>query len=652
MSHEEQPAEVEPSAPEEKAPPADPPSARRAGRSAGLWILVALVGVAAFVVGRSTGGESEKEEAHAGDGETGQAKVWTCSMHPQIQSPEAGQCPICGMDLIPLQGGGSDGPAPDRVRLSERARTLARIETRAVKPFPNQGVELRLLGRLEHDETRMRTVTAWTEGRIDRLKVSVTGEKVKRNQTIAALYSPEIYAAHQDLIESRRQIERLVGSTPIARASAQATSKSARQRLRLLGVSEGALKQMEKASSPWRNVQIQSPFAGTVLEKLVNEGEYVSPGKGIYKLVDLSSLWVQLDAYEQDLPLLSRGQAVSLSFEALPEESFEGRLAFIDPVVNTRTRTARVRVEVANDDGRLKPGMFAEAVVSKDADSGEVPPLVIPDSAPLFSGRRSLVYVEVPGAQEPTYEAREVRLGPRTGGFYPVVAGLEYGERVVTHGAFRLDADLQIRGGRSLMARPDDRSPTAFDKATPLPARDRALLAPVMEAYLDAQEALTADDLDKARLAVKALDEASRAVVLSEKSALDAWSSIRGELQSHGLYLIRAGDLDGARAAFGELTEQIGRMLSIFGNPLERPVSLAFCPMAFGNRGAEWFQRGNEVRNAYFGAQMLQCGEVRDTISGGAFMAERPERRPAAEPSSGPASEPSSSPASGEGGSK
>lgn len=613
-----------------------------------LILTALLVAAVAFGIGRMTSGGGEPEASHDHEA-SGKATVWTCSMHPQIQSPEPGDCPICGMDLIPLEEGGGDALTPDQIRLTENAKALASIQTQFVGPADRaQHAELRLLGRLDHDETRMRTVTAWTSGRIDRLKVASTGATVSRNQPIATLYSPEIYAAQQDLIQARKLLERLEDGLPVARSSAEATRRAAQQRLRLLGVSDGEIRRMERAKTAWRHVQIRSPFAGTVLEKLVAEGQYVSAGTGIYRLVDLSSLWVQLDAYERDLPLLQVGQSVSLSFEAFAGEVFKGRVAFIDPVVGARTRTTRVRVEVANEDRRLRPGMFAEAVVDGSGAEADLPSLTIPASAPLFSGRRSLVYVEVPGASEPTYEAREVRLGPRLGDSYPVVAGLEYGERVVTHGAFRLDSDLQIRGGNSLMARPDDTSPAAFDRVIELSDADRAQLAPVIGAYLDAQEALAADDLDKARGSVKRLLEATPGVLFKEASAEAPLRFMKDELAVHSRYFVRASGIAPARAAFEKLTFQISRMLEVFGNPLDQPIRLAYCPMAFNNRGAEWFQRGEEIRNAYFGTEMLQCGEIRDAFGSGAFKAAEPKAEAASAPDSAPASHPASQPGGGQ----
>ena len=421
------------------------------------WIALPAVALLGFGLGAWLLGDrpdpNEGARTHTEDRE---ATVWTCSMHPQVRQPEPGQCPICGMDLIPTVHPTSSDEDAKRVSLSERAKVLARIRTIEAQRLGSGRVQRRLLGRVDYDERSLRTVTAWIAGRIDRLHVSTTGERVRRGQVIATLYSPEVYNAHQDLIQARQQLERLQdGATPSASRAAKAALEAARDRLRLLGVPSGEVRTMERAEKPSERVRIRTPFGGTVIERVATQGSYVETGSGLYRVADLSTLWVQLDAYESDLPVLRAGQSVSLEVKALPGEVFQGRVTFVDPVLDPKTRTARVRIEVKNQDRRLRPGMFVEASVQSDTVAKESP-LVIPATAPLFTGRRSIVYVEAPGTDLPTYEAREVTLGPRMGELYPVLDGLGEGERVVIHGAFAIDADLQIRGGDSMMNDPGE----------------------------------------------------------------------------------------------------------------------------------------------------------------------------------------------------
>lgn len=631
-----------PDAPDEEAQ--DAPEVRRPaprGRLATLALRAMLAGLVlgAFALGLWLGDGGGEGGGQAGSTTSAPERVWSCSMHPQIRQNEPGMCPICGMDLIVLEEGAGSGEQSDvRVTLTERARALARLRTVKVAPLTTGHREVRLLGRISANEAGVRTVTAWTGGRIDRLHVAVTGERVRRGQVIATLYSPEIYTAHQDLITARRQLERLADSdAPVARSAAVASLQAARQRLSLLGVPGGELEKMEQADQPWRQVRILSPYSGTVTERLIDAGRFVQPGGAIYRVADLGTIWVQLDAYEGDLPMIHKGQRVRLEVAGLPEETFEGEVAFVDPVLDPRRRTAQVRVELPNEDGRLRPGMFAEATVEVELDSNSPPPLMIPATAPLFSGRRSLVYVEVPGSEQLTYEAREVRLGPRRGEHFPVIAGLEPGERVVVEGAFKLDADLQIQGGRSLMTRGDDTTPSAYDKIVEqLPEEGRRALAPVVTSLLDAQEALAADDLQAARAHIAQMVAQAREVKL-EGAAGSAWGPIQGRLLAHGVHFARASELTAARVIFEDLSASGEELLQRFGNPLDREIRVAFCPMAFDNRGGRWLQRAEEVNNTYFGSQMLRCGEVQEEIPARSYM---PDLEPGNEPAPAPELDP------------
>lgn len=573
----------------------------------------------------------DPEDAHAHETTaTADEEVWTCSMHPQIRQPEPGQCPICGMDLIPAGAADTASTSSDRVVLSARARALAKLRTTPVRRQADLAGDLKLLGRLEANETSLKTVTSWIDGRIDKLHVKVTGKRVRAGQTIATLYSPEVYAAHQDLIVAKKQVDRMSNSSELAQRTSDAALEAARERLALLGVPDKEIDRMEGEKRPTRSIAIRSPFSGTVIERLATEGAYVDTGAALYRIANLNTLWVQLDAYESDLARLSIGQAVEVTVEAVPDEVFEGTVTFIDPVLDATRRTARVRVQLDNRDGKLRPGMFAEATVATKQPEGTPRPLVVPSTAPLFTGRRAVVYVEVDDQDRPTYEARTVRLGPRLGQVYPVVAGLAEGERVVTRGAFTLDADLQIRGGNSMMTSADDHQAGVWDSIVELSEAQRAPLLPVVRDYLAVQEALAADDLDGATKAARAFVDATAKAELPEpRDAKRAWAEVSPTLRSHGQHVAKASTIEDARQGFESLSNAVIALLGRFGNPLETELRLAHCPMAARNEGALWIQRGAKVDNPYFGATMPGCGEVRKEVAPGAYL--RPpagEQRP------------------------
>ena len=415
-------------------------------------------------------------------------------MHPQIRQPKPGQCPICGMDLIPAGGeGASTDEGPRTLTLSENAQALAEVETAPVeRRFVD--VEIRMLGKVQLDETRLAYITARVPGRIDRLYANVTGTPVKQGEHLADLYSPELLSAQQEL----RQVVKAAGIE--ANASATALLQGAREKLRLWGLTPEQITDIERSEKMQDHLTFYAPIGGLVVEKEAVEGLYVEPGMKLFTVADLSSVWVKLEAYESDLAWVRYGQRVEFQAEAYPGETFRGIVSFIDPMLNPMTRTVAVRVNAENPDSRLKPEMFVHALLKARVAEGGVAippdlrgkwmctmhpevvedgpgscrvcqmplvpadqagrdesamatnaPLVIPASAPLITGTRAVVYVAVPGANG-RFEGREINLGPRAGQYYVVRDGLKEGEQVVTRGNFKIDSSLQIQGKTSMMA--------------------------------------------------------------------------------------------------------------------------------------------------------------------------------------------------------
>jgi Cu(I)/Ag(I) efflux system membrane fusion protein len=337
--------------------------------------------------------------------------------------------------------------------------------------------------------------------RLDRLFVDYTGIAVRKGDHMAEVYSPNLIATQQELIQAI-ETERLLENSPIdvVRSRQAASVQSARDRLRLWGLDAQQIDEIVERGEPLEHVTINSPATGIVIEKNAFQGETVETGTRLFTIADLTKVWIQLDAYESDLAWLHYGQHVDFVTEAWPGETFEGRISFIDPVLDDRTRTVKVRLNVDNADGRLKPEMFVRAtvhapitaagiivdpelanmwmcpmhpeVVSDEpgdcsvcgmelvptAELGfrlldyEELPLVIPSTAPLITGKRAVVYVAVPDVDRPTYQGRDVILGPRVGDWYVVESGLAEGESVVVNGGFKIDSELQIRAQPSMMS--------------------------------------------------------------------------------------------------------------------------------------------------------------------------------------------------------
>ena len=377
-------------------------------------------------------------EAQQAEGEEGDA-VWTCSMDPQVKQPNPGKCPKCGMDLIKMEKGmtPTSDIDPDAVMMSDEAMALANVETEIVGT-PSGNKEIRLFGKVEPDQRQQQSQSAYVAGRIERLFINAVGDYVAKGQTLAVIYSPELYTAEQELVSA-------LGT------SQQVLIDAATEKLRLLNIPQSQIDEVisTKKVSPY--VQLKANTSGTVVRKMVEQGDYVRQGQSLLQIANLGHVWAIFQAYESDLPFIHRGQQVQFTAEALPGETFTGHVSFIDPVLNGQTRTAGVRVELSNAGGRFKPEMLlvgnVAASMQKYADEG----VIIPKSAVLWTGKRSVVYVKDDVEEQPTFLLRQVTLGPALPDGYVVLDGLAEGEEIVTNGVFAIDAAAQLDGKRSMM---------------------------------------------------------------------------------------------------------------------------------------------------------------------------------------------------------
>ncbi|MEZ5018856.1 MAG: efflux RND transporter periplasmic adaptor subunit [Bacteroidales bacterium] len=391
-----------------------------------------------------------KTETTGSPAEESAATIWTCSMHPQIRMDKPGKCPICAMDLIPLVQGGSASIDPDAIQMTEEAAMLARVETTVVsRQKPTR--EVRLYGKVQVDERQLQNQVSHLSGRIEQLYASFTGETIEMGQTLARIYSPEVITAQQELLEAAK-----------TKSIQPAIYEAAKEKLRQWKLTDEQIAAIETSGTVQPTLEIVSNTTGVVMERLVNEGDYVSRGTILYRIADLSKVWVMFDAYESDLQFLRKNDKMKFMLKAYPGTEFTGTIAFIDPVIDPVTRVAKVRVEADNRSGRLKPEMFATGVV-QSALSGYGNELVIPQSAVLWTGVRSVVYVKQQGIDEPVFRMREVTLGPSLGDGWVIKAGLTEGEVIVTNGTFSVDAAAQLEGKPSMMNREGGTQATAHD---------------------------------------------------------------------------------------------------------------------------------------------------------------------------------------------
>ncbi len=531
------------------------------------------------------------------DGKT----VWTCSMDPQVRMSEPGDCPICGMDLILLSSMIGSNLNPGELLLSEAALRLSEIQTSVVTTAAATR-NLRLTGKVRPDETRISVATARFPGRIEALHVNFTGQAVKKGQSLASVYSPELLAAQRELVQT-------VGF----QSTSPQLYQAARRKLQLWGLSETQIDLLARDDSGAVKFEIVAPRTGTVTQRLVAVGDYVQEGMPMFEVMDLGQLWIELDVYEADLAWIRMGAPVDISIAALPGDTFRGKVSFISPIIDPQTRVAVARIPLTNAGQRLKPGMFVTAQLEATLPS-LANALLIPRSAVLWTGDRAVVYVKQPNRSESVFMMREITLGSEAGAFYVVKEGLREGEELVTQGTFKVDAAAQIAGKRSMMNDPmSDAKAVALEGN--IPPAFRQQVEAVVDRYLQLTEALVESDASKATVAAKAGLQALANVELSGLSAplLGAWKAEASTIES-GLRTISINaSLEDQRKTLATLSLAMYHSLRQIGSQAQ-PYYYQYCPMADGDKGAFWLSKEPEIRNPYFGASMLKCGETRDVI--------------------------------------
>jgi len=554
------------------------------------------------------------------------AQQYTCSMHPQIRFSDPNErCPICGMALIPVaaEDGHTASQGQVELRLSPRAAALLQTAVMPVRQAASSQ-HLSLPGTLVADQSRVQTISAWTSGRIEQAYVNRTAQQVQAGEPMLEIFSPELIVIQQELLQAKQLSAR--SSLPAASTlPASSTLDGARRRLRLLGVPSAQIEQILQREQLQDTVTVSAPVSGIVTEKFVNQGAYVSTGQPLFTVLALDTLWLELAAFESQLPLLQVGQQVEVSVKALPGETLSGSIELIEPELNIANRNARVRVLLANPDGKLKPGMLAQASIQAEVKAS----LLVPASAVLFTGKQSLVYVQ-PDPEEPRYEPRQVELGLRLGDEYQLLSGVQVGELVVTQSAFRLDSELQIRGLPSMLnptvakghtestgsdhhhntkaISPSQQQNTAVTAADMVPNPDGFVVpaeaqSVLLQAYAQAYEALVADDLAGWQQATLSLQQAVAAVDWPERfpRVLSALNAGAGDIMD-------VTEIAQARALF--YRHNLGLLRFAELGVLADGWYEAYCPMARDGEGASWLQREAELRNPYFGAMMLRCGDI------------------------------------------
>ncbi len=568
--------------------------------------------------------------------DTATSEIWTCSMHPQVQLPSAGPCPICGMDLIPLEAKQDHGGGAT-LALSPTARALASIKTTPVRKGSAEK-EIRLFGKVTYDETRLRTISARFPARIEKLYVNATGIPVNEGDHLAQVYSKDLLAAQTDLITALRFSNR------------QDAASGPKEQLRQWGFSEERIAEIETNLIAQEFLEIDAPIGGTVVAKSIQEGDHVVLGANFFTIADLTHVWIEFDVYESDLPWIHYGQTLEIIADANPGKTFTGKVSLIYPEIDPVSRTAKIRVSIPNPDQLLKPGQFVRGLLKTQLDkfgkvvvpdlSGKwvspmhpeivkegpgncdvcgmdlVPAedmgligepgigetLMVPSSAVLKTGKRAVVYVEIGTENGPLYEGREVTLGVRAGDEYVILEGLQDGDRVVSQGAFKIDSALQIQAKPSMM---NEMTRGAKDGVAKTQNAKLSIVTDMakqlMPSYLELQKTLAADNFEASKDQLKTMMEIT---------------GHAGQLPDLIHAMMAAETLDEIRKPhFDSLSNAMINAVRTDSHAFEGDLYRMHCPMVYGSIGADWLQGTDQLRNPYFGSMMLTCGEVKGNLT-------------------------------------
>ncbi len=555
------------------------------------------------------GGDQMRSNDTHDHSKDGVEERWTCSMHPQINLPESGDCPICGMDLIAVQET-NDAVSQNQFKMTENAIALANIQTTIIGKTNIEDDVLKLSGKITENEENKAVQVSYFNGRVERLYANTSGENIRKGQLLASVFSPELVATQQELITA----------AAIKNEQPQ-LYQAVRNKLRLLKISETQIDQIEKTGKIKESFPVYATVSGTISEKMVAQGDYIKQGQPLYKIANLSTVWVVLDAYENQISKLKIGQKIVIASKAYPNQKHEAKILLINPIVNTKTRTVKVRATLDNDQSLFKPGMFVlghvQSNTQKNAQS-----LIIPASAVLWTGKRSLVYIKI-NPDQPVFEMREVTVESKDGKIYMVHDGLQKGEEIVINGTFTVDAAAQLQGKKSMMNRKRSMISDTVDQKNGkedvlgrLPESFQEKFSKTLPFYFEMKNAFIASDINAVSMSAKKIKEMLEVLNLNglgKNESLDVKNS-----QKLISEIVGSQNIDTQRKHFIIFNEHMINLVKLLDRVEDR-FYVQKCPMANENKGAIWLSLEKEVKNPYYGNMMLNCGDVVGTIQKKSF---------------------------------
>ncbi len=583
------------------------------------WILFGNSGAP----GNGTGQEDHVAEDHLA------GAIYTCAMHPQIRMDKPGSCPLCGMELIPIVEEEDDSADGDyTVKLTNAAMKIAEVSTSVIEKKAAYK-EVYLPGKIMPDERRISELTARFPGRIEKLLVNFTGQKVRKGQALAKIYSPELVTAQKELFEAIK----LKDTNPNY-------YRAVRNKLKLWDLTEEQIDEIVNSGEVKFYFDVLSPLSGTVTMRHIALGDYIKEGDALFKIIDLRHLWVMFDAYESDIPWIKMRDKIKFTIKSIPNKVFESTVTFIDPVINPTTRVAGIRAELNNQKDMLKPHMLASGIL-KTMLPGSGDQLLVPKAAVLWTGKKSVVYVRTNNHQN-MFRFTEVMLGADAGDYYVVSEGLNEGDLVASNGVFKIDAAAQLSGEKSMMNPGGGKQSMGGhagmdmgDKPKEAPAKSESTqqnsepakggmavdenfkkqLTGVYSAHISLKKGLLASDPSKTKAAVSEVEDAISKVDMSlVKGAMHTgWMENMKALQGDLDQIKSTDDIEKQRLAYADFIDELYKSIKMYGIS-GVTIYYQYCPMARNGKGAYWLSETEEIKNPYYGEAMLTCGETKEVI--------------------------------------
>jgi len=543
---------------------------------------------------------SDMSDSHDHAGESVE-QMWTCSMHPQIMKSEPGDCPICGMELIPAESS-AEGLAANEIKMTKNAMALANIQTTTVgsgAASDDEGM-ISLSGKIAANEENNAVQASYFDGRLEKLNVSYEGQQVSRGQLLATIYAPQLVATQQELITAASLKE-----------SQPELYQAVRNKLKNWKLSESQINTIESSGKVRDNYPVYATVSGTVVLVMAAEGDYLKQGQPILKVTNLNSVWAEFDAYESQLSNLKEGQQIKVTTNAYANKEFDATVSFIDPMLNNATRTLTVRATLKNTEGIFKPGMFVTGKLKGETNRNEES-LTVPASAVMWTGERSLVYIKT-SPNEPVFEMREVRIGNRSGENYTITAGLQNGDQIVTNGTFTVDAAAQLQGKKSMMNQ-------GKEELIEMPMSEMKMkfsesfqkdFKKVLQSYLQMKDAFVVSDSEQVSAFAKATSKSLKSITIGSLGKMEQ-SHIKKSIEMLDA-IAKNEDLENQRDHFVILNENMVVIaMNVKG---ATPIYVQKCPMANNNKGAVWLSTEKDIKNPYYGDAMLTCGSVIEEIN-------------------------------------